>query len=342
MAHGKRVTIQDIAKGLNTTISTVSRALRDHPRISHEMREKVKTYAQEHDYQPDFRAASLRNGSAHTIGVLVPRIDIHFFAKVLRGIDEVASDHNYNVLIIQSLDSLAKEINLIKSLVYGKVDGLIASISIETIDGGHFQPLINKGVPLVLFDKIIESLDSCKVIIDDYQGAYMAVQHLIQQGCKRIGHFSGPQFIKIYEYRKQGYLDALRDNGMEIDESLIFTDMLVRENGYEAMDQMLAMDNPPDGIFSSNDFAVLGAISRAKERGIKVPEDLAFIGFANEPLDTIFEPNISSVEQYPVEMGRESARLLIEQMENRKVAVKPRTVVINPSLVIRESSTRKS
>jgi LacI family transcriptional regulator len=340
MAHRKRITIQDIAKELNTTISTVSRALRDHPRISPEMRDRVKKYAEEHDYQPDFRAASLRSGSAHTIGVLVPRIDIHFFAKVLRGIDEVASDHNYNVLIIQSLDSLAKEINLIKSLIYGKVDGLIASISVETINGDHFQPLINKGVPLVLFDKIIESLDASKVIIDDHQGAYMAVQHLIQMGCKRIAHFGGPQFLKIYEYRKQGYINALRDNGMEIDESIIFPDMLERENGYEMMDQMMAMENPPDGIFSANDFAVLGAITRAKELGIRVPHDIAFTGFANEPMDTIFEPNISSVEQYPVEMGRESVRLLLEQMENKKTVLKPRTVVIQPSLIIRESSNR--
>jgi len=342
MIKKKKITIQDIARELNTTISTVSRALRDHPRISVETREKIKKYALEHDYQPDFRAASLRQGSARTIGVLVPRIDIHFFARVLRGIDEVASLNNYNVLIIQSLDSLSKEINLVKSLVYGKVDGLIASISIETHDGEHFKPLTNKGVPLVLFDKVLEDVDVTKVIIDDHYGAYIAVQHLINQGCKRIGHFAGPQYLNIYRNRKQGYLDALKDAGLKIDESLIFDDMLVKENGYEVMGKLHAMKNPPDAIFSSNDFAVVGAIMRAKELGVKVPQDIAFTGFANEPMDEIVDPTISSVEQNPVKMGKEAARLLIEQMEDKKNAFYPKTITLKPSLVVRQSSMKKS
>jgi LacI family transcriptional regulator len=341
MIRKKRITIQDIARELNTTISTVSRALRDHPRISPEMRERVKKYALEHDYQPDFKAASLRMGSAQTIGVLVPRIDIHFFAKVLRGIDEVASAHSYNVMIIQSFDLLEKEINLVKSLIYGKVDGLIASISIETQNGDHFQQLINKGVPLVLFDKVLKSIDSSKVIINDRQGAYDAVKHLINMGCRRIGHFAGPQVQDIYFARKVGYLDALNEAGMEIDEEIIFPDMLVQEAGYQVMDKIAGMKNRPDGIFSSNDFAVLGAIMRAKELGLKVPQDIAFTGFANEPLDSIVDPTISSVEQYPVKMGQESARLLIEQMENKKTITKPRTIVLNPTLIVRQSSNRE-
>lgn len=341
MESKKRTTIQDIAKALNTTISTVSRALRDHPRISVEMREKVKKYAEEHDYQPDFRAASLRKGSAHTIGVLVPRIDIHFFAKVLRGIDEVASERNYNVMICQSFDSLEKEKNLIKSLMYGKVDGLIASISIETDNGDHFLPLVKKGLPLVFFDKIIENIDVSKVIIDDRQGAYMSVEHLIKNGCKRIGHFAGPQNMNIYKNRMQGYKDALRDHGLEIDESIIFHDMLVQERGYEIMDTIRKMKNRPDAIFSSNDFAVLGAIKRAKETGIKVPEEIAFTGFANEPMDSIVEPGISSVEQNPRIMGQETARLLIDQMESKKADYYPRTIVLKPSLIVRKSSMKQ-
>ncbi len=340
MSIRKRTTIQDIAKALNTTISTVSRALQDHPRISVAMREKVKKYAEEHDYQPDFRAASLRKGLANTIGVLVPRIDIHFFARVLRGIDEVASEKNYNVLISQSYDSLSKEINLIKNLTYGKIDGLIASISIETKNGNHFEPLLKKGIPLVLFDKIIESLNVSKVIIDDRQGAYMAVKHLIENGCKRIGHFAGPQYLNIYRYRTQGYIDALKDHGMEIDESIIFQNMLEQQKGYELMDQLHKMENPPDAICSANDFAVIGAIIRARELGIKVPDDIAFTGFANEPMDAIFEPAVSSVEQSPISMGQESARLLIEQMENKNIEYKPRTIVLMPSLVVRKSSLK--
>ena len=341
MENRKRTTIQDIAKALNTTISTVSRALRDHPRISVDMRERVKKYALEHDYQPDFRAASLRKGSAHTIGVLVPRIDIHFFAKVLRGIDEVASEKNYNVLICQSFDSLEKEKNLIRSLMYGKIDGLIASISIETDNGDHFLPLVKKGLPLVFFDKIIENIDVSKVIIDDRLGAYLSVEHLIKNGCKRIGHFAGPQNMNIYKNRMQGYLDALRDHGLEIDESIIFHDMLVQERGYEIMDTLRNMKNRPDGIFSSNDFAVLGAITRAKETGVKVPEEIAFTGFANEPMDSIVEPGITSVEQNPRIMGQETARLLIDQMESKKADFYPRTIVLKPSLIVRKSSMKQ-
>jgi len=336
----KRTTIQDIAKALNTTISTVSRALQDHPRISVEMREKVKKYAREHDYQPDFRAASLRRGNANTIGVLVPRIDIHFFSKVLRGIDEVASEKNYNVLICQSFDSLKKEIKLIKNLIYGKIDGLIASISIETQEGSHFEPLVKKGIPLVLFDKIIESMNVSKVVIDDHNGAYMAVKHLIDNGCKRIGHFAGPQYLNIYKDRTLGYMDALKAHGMEVDESIIFHNMLVQSKGYETMEYMHKMKNPPDAIFSANDFAVVGAILKAKELGVRVPEDIAFTGFANEPMDTIFDPPISSVEQNPITMGQESARLLIEQMEDKKGDYASRTIVLKPSLVVRKSSLK--
>jgi LacI family transcriptional regulator len=340
MNKKKKITIQDIARELNTTISTVSRALRDHPRIGVETRERIKKYAFENDYQPDFRAASLRQGSARTIGVLVPRIDIHFFAKILTGIDEIASENNYNVLIIQSLDSLDKEINLVKSLVYGKVDGLIASISVETHNGEHFKSLTDKGVPLVLFDKVLEDSNVTKVIVDDYYGAFISVQHLINQGCKRIGHFAGPQHLNIYKDRLQGYLDALKDADLRIDENIIFYNMLAKERGYEVMGQLHKIQYPPDGIFSSSDFAVLGAIMRAKELGIRVPQDIAFTGFANEPLDEIFEPTISSIEQYPVKMGKEAARLLIQQMENERTAFSPQTITLKPSLVIRQSSLR--
>lgn len=338
----KRITIQDIARELNTTISTVSRALRDHPRISPEMREKVKKYALEHDYEPDFRASSLRKGSGRTIGVLVPRIDIHFFAKVLRGIDEIASQQNYNVMICQSFDSLTKEENIIRSLLYGKVDGLIASISVETKNGDHFGILEKKGLPVVLFDKIIEEMNTNKVIIDDHYGAYISVQHLIQNGFKKIGFFGGMEYLNIYKYRENGYYDALKDHGFEIDESIIFKEMLTQERGYEVMDTLLRMEDPPDAIFSVNDFAIIGAIIRAKEMGYKVPQDIAFTGFANEPMDAIFDPSISSVEQYPVKMGQESARLLIEQMENKAKDTPPRTIVIKPSLIVRKSSMRIS
>ena len=338
----KKITIQEIAKALNTSPSTVSRALQDHPRIGAEMRERVKKYAQEQDYQPDFRASSLRKGSGRTIGVLVPQIDYNFFARIVRGIDEVATQADYNVLICQSNDSYKREVQLVKSLLYGKVDGLIASISIETLDGDHFNMLTRRGLPLVIFDKVIESMKVSKVLIDDHMGTYISMQHLISNGYKRIAYFAGPQYLNIYYHRTRGYIDALKDSGIEIDENLIFYNTMERVSGYEAMQKILQMEYPPDAICSCSDFAALGALVCAKENGIKVPDQIAITGFANESFGSFLEPSMTSIEQNPVEMGRKSAELLIEQMENIKKDSIPRTVTLKPSLVIRESSAYKS
>lgn len=340
MSGKKNYTIQDIARELNTSISTVSRALKDHPRISAEMCEKVKKFAMEHDYQPDFRASSLRMGSNRTIGVLVPRVDMNFFARVLRGIDEICSVENYNVMICQSFDSLQKEMKLVKSLLHGKVDGLIASISIETHDGEHFKSLINKGVPLVFFDKILDTLDVHKVVVDDYKGAYESVEHLINNGYKRIAHFAGPQHHNIYHQRTLGYKDALMANGFEVDEEIIFPDTIVQETGYKALKKFREMQNPPDAIFSSSDYAILGAIVYSKKHGIKIPQELGLTGFANEPFDDLYEPSITSVDQHPIVMGQKAARLLIDTMEKKNKTTAAEIIKLDPTLIVRQSSSR--
>ncbi len=340
MSRKKKYTIQDIARELNTSISTVSRALKDHPRISAEMCERVKKFALEHDYQPDFRASSLRMGSNRTIGVLVPRVDMNFFARVLRGIDEICSVENYNVMICQSFDSLQKEMKLVKSLLHGKVDGLIASISIETHDGDHFKSLLDKGLPLVFFDKVLESLNVHKVVVDDYKGAYESVEHLIRNGYKRIAHFAGPQHHNIYRHRTLGYLEALKENGFEIDEEIIFHDTVVQETGYKTLKKIHEMKNPPDAIFSSSDYAILGAIVYCKKHGIEIPKQLGLTGFANEPFDDLYGPSITSVEQHPIVMGQKAARLLIDVMEKKNKSTEPQIVKLDPTLIVRQSSSR--
>ncbi len=340
MSGKKKYTLQDIARELNTSISTVSRALKDHPRISAEMCEKVQKFALEHNYQPDFRASSLRMGSNRTIGVLVPRIDINFFARVLRGIDEICSMDNYNVMICQSFDSLQKEMKLVNSLLNGKIDGLIASISIETQDGDHFNSLIDNGLPLVFFDRVLHSLNVHKVVIDDYKGAYESVEHLIRNGYKRIAHFAGPQHHNIYSQRKLGYLEALKNNGFEIDEEIIFHNTIVQETGYKAMQKIREMKNPPDAIFSSSDYAILGAIVYAKKHGIEIPKQLGLTGFANEPFDDLYAPSITSVDQHPIMMGQKAARLLIDAMEKKNKATEPQILKLDPTLIVRQSSSR--
>jgi LacI family transcriptional regulator len=342
MSEKKRYTIQDIARRLNTTASTVSRALQDHPRISEKMRKAVKELALELDYQPDFRALSLKTGSGRTIGVMVPHVDRFFFATVLRGIDEVATEAGYSVLICQSYESYEKEVSLTRSLLYGKVDGLIVSVASSTHDATHFESFERKGIPLVFFDRVWEPMRVSKVVIDDYLGAVKSVQHLIDNGCQEIAHFAGPQHINVYFNRTRGYIDTLKKNGLKVKEDFIFRGVITRETGCETMQSILKLEERPDAIFSSGDYSALGAMLCAKEAGIRVPEDLAFSGFANEPFDAIFDPPLTSVDQHGVEMGRQAAALLIEQMETKRADFVPRTIVINPDLIIRKSSLKRN
>lgn len=344
MVPKKRYTIHDIAKELNTTASTVSRALNDNPRISQKMRRKVKELAHQVDYQPDFKALSLRTGSGRTIGVLVPQVDRHFFATVLRGIDEIATQADYNVLICQSYESISKEKALMKSLLAGKIDGLIASISIETSDYKNFEPFVRRGVPLVFFDRVPDSLRVSKVVIDDYKAAVLAVEHLIEAGCRRIAHFAGPPHIQLYANRTLGYADTINKHKLPADANLVFNGVITRKTGYEAMQQILQMTPRPEAVFSSGDYSALGAMLCALEAGLMVPDDMAFVGFANEPFGAIITPTLTSIDQHALEMGRQAAFLLIEEIEN-KITNKPfvpRTIMLDPHLIKRNSSNRSA
>jgi LacI family transcriptional regulator len=341
MVPKKKYTIADIAKELNTTISTVSRALQNNPRISVKMRNAVQELAVKNNYQPDYRASSLRSGSAKTIGVLVPKVDRHFFATVLSGIDDVLADANYSVIICQSFESYEKEKQLVQNLMNGKVDGIIASISTETRDASHFELMVSKGLPLVFFDRVWEPLRVSKVLVDDYLGATMAVEHLIMNGCRKIAHFAGPQHINVYKNRTKGYINTLKKHGIEVDESLIFNDVITRDTGCKAMEKILQLNERPDAIFSSGDYSALGAILCAKNAGVAIPDEIAITGFANEPWDSFFEPTLTSVDQHAFDIGRQAATLLLEQLNNKKSTFVPRTVVLTPELIVRKSSFKR-
>lgn len=338
MPPSKKYTLHDIARELNVSASTVSRALQNNPRISERMRRNVKELADKMEYQPDFRAMSLRKGSGKTIGVLLPQVDRHFFATVLRGVDEVSSEAGYNVLICQSYESVAKEVALARSLMTGKIDGLLASISIETRNGDHFEQFRRKNLPLVFFDRALESLQVSQVILDDRKGAMMAVEHLIASGRKKIAHFAGPGHIQIYSNRTQGYLDALKKYDLPVDERLILKGVITRQAGCEAFRILNDRVDKPDAIFSSGDYSALGAMICAKEAGLRVPQDLAFVGFANEPFGSIINPTLSSVDQHALEMGRQAATLLIQEIENKSKSLIPRKIVLDPLLIVRQST----
>jgi len=336
----KKYTLRDIAKELNISASTASRALHDNPRISALVRRQVKELAKSMDYQPDFRAMSLRRGSGRTIGVLLPQVDRYFFASVLRGIDEISTEEGYNVLICQSYESLQKEEDLARSLLNGRIDGLLASVSIETRVGPHFEQYVSKGLPLVFFDRALDYLKVSKVVLDDYKGAYQAVQHLIDSGCRRIAHFAGPGHIEIYANRAGGYIDALTKNGIQVDPELIFSGVITQEAGCRAMKRLMEMGVKFDAIFSSGDYSALGAMVCAQQNGIDIPRDLSIIGFSNEPFGALIQPTLSSIDQHALEMGRQAATLLISEinLKNKNQTVFPRKIILDPQLVIRNST----
>jgi len=336
----KRVTIYDIARELNTTASTVSRALQDHPSISNGMKTAVLELTKKLNYQPNAVASSLRKGKGNTIGVIIPNIDRYFFSSVIRGIEDVAYEAGYNVLICQSHDSWEREKTIVDTLINGRVDGFIVSLALETKNYKHFQLIQDKGIPLIFFDRTPQNMKVHKVEINDFAGAFNAVEHLILQGCKRIAHFSGPQHVGIYKNRFEGYKAALLKNGLEFDEKLVFNNVLTSEEGEETALSISKMKPLPDGIFAASDFSAIGAILKLKQLKINIPQDIAVVGFANEPYDNLLEPGISSVDQHSIEMGRTAAKLLLEATVEAKHTDSPTRIVLNSDLHIRSSSQK--
>jgi len=336
----QKVTIHDIARELNTTASTVSRALQDHPRISKSMKDAVLELAQKLNYQPNSIASSLRKGRGNTIGIIIPHINRYFFSSVIRGIEDVAYGAGYNVLICQSYDSYDREKAIVETLINGKVDGLVVSLASGTEDLKHFHLVQSKGLPLIFFDRVPVNMEVNKVEIDDFAGAFKAVEHLISQGCNRIAYFSGPRHVSIYHNRYEGYKAAILKNNLSFDESLIFEGAITRDAGEKAALEISKMKPLPDGIFSSGDFSAMGAVLKLKELGIKIPQQIAVVGFANEPYGDMIEPGLSSVDQHSIEMGHSVAKLFLEEIANPQLVIIPKRIILNPELLIRNSSKR--
>lgn len=339
-----QVTIKDIARELGISPSTVSRALKDHPDISPETKKAVNELAEKLNYQPNVVALSLRSSKTNTIGVIIPEIVHFFFSTVISGIEDVAYSAGYNIIITQSNESLTREKSDLKALFNSRVDGMLMSISRETIDFEHIDNILSKGMPIVFFDRIYDIPGSSKVIVDDLTGAKEATHHLIEQGCKRIAHLEGPPNLTISKQRLQGYMDALQEGGLKYDESLVvLCPQGSTEEGKLATEKLLNQKNPPDGIFASNDQAAIGAMQAIKQKGLRIPLDIAVIGFSNWSLSSMMEPPLSSVDQPGFEMGQEAARILIrniESMAKKKVQTEPEVKVLKTKLIVRESSLK--
>lgn len=337
----KKSTIHDIAKALNVTASTVSRALNGNPRISATTREAVLKIAKQLNYNHNQIASALRSGRSNIVGVMVPTADRSFFSQVVRGIEEEVNKAGYNVIICQSNDDYESEKRNVEALLRLRVDGIIASIAKETQDYQHFIQLQEKGIALVLFDRVSEKLNVNTVIVDDFMGAYRAVEHLILQGCKSIAHFAGLQHINIYRERLRGYIQALNDYNLVVNESLIiYFNNLFAEDGVTGMKHFLTLKNPPDAVFSASDYAALGAMQVLKSQGFDIPQQVALVGFANEPFTFFVEPALTTVDQHSRQMGVASAKLFLEHIENSDKNYAARKVVLSPELLVRASSLR--
>lgn len=334
------VTIKDIAYQLNISVSTVSRALRGSTDISPDTKKAVLDLANELDYQPNSIALSLVKSRTNILGVIIPDVAVQFFASAISGIQEVASAAGFNVMICQSNESEQIEATNIQALLSSRVAGLIISVSGQTSNSDHFRAVQKKGIPLILFDRVCDDMEVSKVIVDDYDGALVAVDHLVSVGCKRIAHLAGPEKLQITANRKNGYLDALRKNNIPIDESLIRHVDFDRQKSIEATTDWIQSANRPDGIFAISDRAAIGAMLAIKAAGLRIPQDMAVVGFGNETTSSILDPALTTVMQYPVEMGRIAARLFLDQIEADSEEFKFETIVLKTELLVNKSSDR--
>lgn len=344
MAEKKDITIYDIANKLNLSSSTISRALQDHISISQSTKKKVRQAAKELGYRPNALAASLRNNTTKNIGVLISRINRPFISSLITGIEMVAQKKGYNVIISQSHDFYDDEVKMAKALYDSRICGIICSLSMETKTTDHFNQFIDKKIPLVFVDRVPKEFNTYRVMIDNYRAAYKATSHLIEQGCTKIAHFAGAQHINIYSERKRGYMDALKEHDLEINKDYIISfNTLSYNEGAQISKKLLSSKNPPDGIFSSNDTAAIAAIKCAKNMGVSIPQDLAIIGFNDDPMASIIDPGLSSVTHPAIKMGEISAKKIIDHLKvnkNNDDEIMEITF-LNTEIVVRESSKRK-
>ncbi|MDT0647971.1 LacI family DNA-binding transcriptional regulator [Zunongwangia sp. F260] len=341
MKKKKEVTIYDLAKELKVSPSTISRALNNHKSISQKTTREIQKTAKDLGYRPNSLAASLRNNKSKTIGIMISRINRPFVSSLISGVENTARKAGYNVIISQSNDKYENEVSNAKALYDSRVSGLIVSLGMETKNVHHLKQFTDQNVPIVFVDRVPDEFNSYRVIIDNYTAGYKATQHLIDQGCKRIAHFAGAQHLNVYNLRKKGYLDALRKNNLEVTEELILDlKTMSFEEGSDATKTLLNLPQPPDGLFSSNDTAAVSAILTAKEKGIKIPEELAIIGFNDDPMASVVEPALSTVSHPAVKMGEISAQRILEHSSKKMDSDVSEITMLDTEIIMRSSSIK--
>ncbi len=334
----QKITIKTIAKELGVSTSTVSKALRDSHEISIDTKDKIKAYAEYYNYKPNSLALQLRNQKTKVIGVILPKIVHHFFSTVIKGIEDGAIEKGYHIMVCFSNESYKKEVDNLKVLSNGSVDGLIVSISKETLENHnfeHLQELVSEEIPLVLFDRVEDTIQCDKVIVDDVGAGYKATKHLIQSGCKKIAMLTTPEHVNVGALRREGYEKALLEKGFSIDKDLI-KEIDEKEDISTQIETIF--DQSIDAIFAVNEIYAATALRVAKEKGIKIPEELSVIGFTDGLISEYSSPSITTVAQHGFTMGKQAVELLIDRIENESDFYEPRIKVISSNLKVREST----
>lgn len=333
----KQITIKDIAQQLGISVSTVSRALKDNPDISIKTREAVKHLAALLGYRPNRIALNLKNSKTNTIGLIIPEVEHYFFSSIINGIEEIAYENNYYVMVFQSNESYMREVLNVQALASNRVDGVLASFSKETHNFSHFSQLIDYEIPLVFFDRVVNDLHADTVVSDDFHGAYSSVEHLIKRGCKNIALYSSPRHLLISKGRHDGYKKALEDNGLQYNTNLVYS-CDTFEDAVKISRSILKKQNRPDGVFAVNDLTAIGVMKIAKELGIQIPEELKIAGFENSKTSQVVEPELTTVDQFGFDLGKKATMLLLKRINEQDFTYNPENIVVKPKLIIRQSS----
>ena len=341
MKTEKEVTIYDIARQLNVSAATVSRALNTNTSVSAATRKKVSDLAESLGYRHNLFATSLRLQKTHTIGVILHELNSYFITSVLAGIEKIVRAAKYNLIIVHSAESADIEVANASSLFHKRVDGVIASLSFNTKDLSHFQQFQDKNIPVVYFDRVFENSEGAKIIINNFRAGYDATNHLIEQGCKRIAHITSNLTRNVYGERMRGYKQALLDHKIKFDEKLLIVDGLKEEDSTRSANRILAIKPLPDGIFITNDFCAAVVMQVLKDAGIKVPEDIAIVGFNNDIIGKVISPKLTTINYPGFEMGQLAARTLIGHLTGLWDMNITSTMVIKSELIVRESSLKK-
>ena len=341
MIREKEITIYDLAKKLNLSIATVSRALKDDPVVSKKTKKKIADLAEKMGYRSNHFARNLRNQRTNTIGVIVPRLDSYFMATVISGIENIANNAGYNLIISQSSESFEKEIECARTMFNNRVDGLLVSLAYDTKDLNHFDLFSKRQIPLIFFDRVMDHENCPNILIDNQRAAYEATQHLIKQGCKRIIHITTTPRRNVYVDRIKGYKQALADHDLPFEDDFIIISNLSQEGGEEVAKKVLEMKPLPDAIFVANDNCAVGCMLALKQAGIRIPGDIAFVGFNNDPVSKVIEPNLTTINYRGYEMGQAAAHNLINHLNETATIRSTTTILLRSELIVRDSSTKK-